>query len=174
MDMKKTLFTIGRLELSRDFVLFMLAFGILITILLYSPNEIRNVLNEIKNLGAQNGELAEQGVNNTEKIINTSAQRFNASTERTVTILNELRQYINSSEAQQQSEGLDIIKVLFLYLEDMERDNNKIMTALNLTNEHYVSINGTHAITENGAILLPYEINITSSLPDLNINQSPP
>lgn len=160
---------VRHVTLSRDFVLFMISFGVLITILLYNPYELRNVLMEIKFLGEQNGNLAEQGVNNTERIINDSAQRFHISSERTVSILNELRAYINASNIEERASGVEIIEILFLYMEDLERDINKLMVHHNVSNNHFVTINGTHAITESGITKLPYAINITSNLPDLKI-----
>lgn len=58
--------------------------------------------------------------------------------------------------------GLDIIKVLLLYNQDFERDLSKLMKHHGVPNVHFVDINGTHALTEEGAFKLPFNINMTS------------
>ena len=147
--------------ITKEFVFFIISFAILISILIYSPNQLHILGQKLLVIGEQLLKLGEQNNVNTEKIINNSDVRFNISGERFDQQFTLLSDFINASDSERQTSGLDIIKVLLLYMQDSERDVNKIMDKLNITNEHFTKVNGTHVITENGTFKLPYPINLT-------------
>lgn len=91
-----------------------------------------------------------QVVQNTDKIIEN--QNFN---------WNKMNQFIDNLEKSRTVTGMDIIKLILLYDQDNERDIGKIMNHFNISNTHFVDVNGTHAITEKGSFKLPYAINMS-------------
>ena len=138
---KKKYVRIWRIEASKEFIIFMSVIVFAIATSIYNPIEIRKI-------GEQLVIIATQNLNNTDRIID----------------------YLDISNRNETAKGIDIIKVLFLYDQDAQRDNAKIMEALNITNTHFVHVNGTHVITENGSSKLPYPIDMTGFVPEPNQN----
>lgn len=135
---KKKYVRIWRLEASKEFIIFMSVIVFAITTSVYNPIEIRKVADQLVDLGEQNNQTNIQSLNNTERIID----------------------YFDLANKNDTATGLDIIKVLFLYMQDEQRDSAKIMDALNISNTHFVHVNGTHVITEEGIVELPYTIDL--------------
>ena len=134
---------VWRLEASREFIIFMCIIVFAIGTSVYNPIEIRKI-------AEQNSQINVQNLNNTDRII----------------------KYLDISNKNDTAKGIDIIKVLFLYMQDAQRDEAKIMEALNISNTHFVSVNTTHVITENGSSKLPYPIDLTGFVPIPNENIS--
>lgn len=131
---KRKYVRIWRLELSREFIFLMVVIVFATATALYNPIEIHKI-------AEQNNQINLQNLNNTNRIID----------------------YLDISNRNDTASGMDLIKVILLYLQDNERDVGKLMTAHNISNTHFVQINGTHAITEAGVVKLPYIIDLNIS-----------
>ena len=145
---KKKYVRIWRLEASKEFIVFMSIIVFAIATSIYNPIEIRKVGDYLVDIAQQNNQTNRQSLNNTDRII----------------------QYLDISNRNDTAKGIDIIKVLFLYEQDAQRDNAKIMEALNISNTHFVHVNSTHVITEKGISKLPYEIDLSDVVPTDKIN----
>lgn len=139
---------IWRLEASKEFILFMGVIIFAIATSLYNPIELQKVGRQLVEIAQQNNETNLQNLNNTNQIIN----------------------YLDISNQNDTAKGMDIIKVLFLYEQDAQRDHAKIMEELNISNTHFVKVNNTHVITENGTAVLPYPIDMQGFDPRENVN----
>src|SRR5688572_13412436 len=88
-------YRVWRLEASREFVFFMAVIVFAIATSIYNPIEIRKVGDQLVDLGEQNNSTNIQNLNNTERIID----------------------YLDLSNRNDTAKGIDIIKVLFLYMQ---------------------------------------------------------
>lgn len=137
---KKKYVRIWRLEASKEFIIFMSIMVFAIATSLYNPIEIRKIGENLVEIAQQNNQTNLQNLNNTQRIID----------------------YFDLTTRNETASGLDIIKVLFLYMQDEQRDTAKIMDYLNISNTHFVHVNGTHVITEQEITKLPYTIDMSA------------
>jgi cell division protein FtsL len=124
---------IWRIEASREFILLMFIIVALLAVSLYNPYQLLQVTKE--------------DVKNTDRIIYNQESNWDR-----------IKQFITAQENSRISGGADLVKLLFLFHLDQERDISKIMKGHNISNTHFVDLNATHYITEKGAFLLPYNI----------------
>lgn len=140
----KKYYRVWRLEASREFIILsmLLVFGIGIGF--YNPYQLNNNQDTIIKNQETNGKLIREF----------------------------LTTFINASEQERQSAGIQLLKVLFLYQENVGGDVDDIKKNMSLPNEDFVTVNGTHAITEKGSVELPYAINITTDTQELLIGNA--
>lgn len=74
----------------------------------------------------------------------------------------DVRNFIDNQENSRISSGADLVKLLFLFSLDGERDLGKLMEAHDLNNTHFVDLNSTHYITEKGSFPLPYNLSFAN------------
>lgn len=133
---KKKYVKMWRIEASKEFLMVMGVIIFAIATSMYNPLKLQEI-------AYQNQGYNKENLNNTNRII----------------------EYLDVIEENDTVGAMDLIKILLLYNQDHERDLAKILKALDVPNNHYVDINGTHIITESTAIKLPYPINIDGFVP---------
>lgn len=147
---KKRYIRVWRLEASKEFVLIAMFLIIGIGLSSYNPWKVTQLGEYLVEIAEQNKQTNIQNLNNTDRII----------------------EYLDIANRNDTAKGIDIIKVLFLFMQDAQRDDAKIMQDLNISNTHFVHVNNTHVITENGSAKLPYPIDMTGFLPINQTNQT--
>ena len=105
----------------------------------------------------QDAKILQEAKDNTDKIIHESIERFNILENNTAQRNNEDKQM-----------GVDVINLLFLYLKDIDLNQEKLMKHHNITNKNTILYNQTHIWTElnNGTHIahfeMPYPLNLTN------------
>jgi hypothetical protein len=128
---------IWRIEASREFILLMFVIVALLTVSLYNPYQLLQV--------------AKDDVKNTERVIHNQENNWL-----------QTKQFMQEQENSRITGGNDMLKMVFLFLLDGERDIGKLMAVHNISNDHFVDLNSTHYITEKGAFVLPQTVNFTN------------
>ncbi len=128
---------IWRIEASREFILLMFIIVSLLAVSLYNPYQLLQVAKENKG--------------NTDKIIENQERNWNKT-----------QTFMTAQDEIQKNNGIDLVKLLFLFELDQERDTGKLMVEHNISNSHFVDLNSTHYMTEKGTFPLPYNINFTN------------